>query len=52
MRISGLTVGKVKSKELRLEGGMLVEMELDSRFAPIPEDTQAVLRQKTLLGQI
>ncbi|MBA2763843.1 MAG: MCE family protein [Thermoleophilaceae bacterium] len=52
VRISGLTVGKVKSKELRREGGMLVELELDPRFAPIPSDTRAILRQKTLLGQI
>ena len=26
-------------------------LELDSRYAPIPRDTRAILRQKTLLGE-
>jgi virulence factor Mce-like protein len=52
VRISGLTVGRVKSKDYRPSGGVLVEMEVDPEFAPIPADTRAILRQKTLLGQI
>lgn len=52
VRISGLTVGHVKSKAYQPSGGVLVEMEIDRPFAPIPADARAVLRQKTLLGQI
>jgi virulence factor Mce-like protein len=52
VRISGLNVGKVKSKELMRDGGQLVEMEIDSEYAPIPADTRATLRAKSLLGQI
>jgi phospholipid/cholesterol/gamma-HCH transport system substrate-binding protein len=52
VRISGLNVGRVKSKELRRQGGTLVEMEVERDFAPIPADTRATLRQKTLLGQV
>ena len=29
----------------------LVEMEIDERYAPIPANTRAMLRQKTLLGE-
>lgn len=52
VRIAGVNVGKVKSKSL--EPGArrtLVEIELKSNFAPIPKDSRAVLRQKTLFGE-
>jgi len=52
VRISGVTVGKVKSK--RLDRGAtrtLLEVEIRPRFAPIPRDARAILRQKTLLGE-
>jgi len=52
VRMAGLNVGKVKKKELRRSGGTLVTMEIDREFAPLPRDTRAILRQKTLLGQI
>ena len=52
VRMSGLDVGRVKKKTLQRRGGTLVEMEIDRKFAPIPSDTKAILRQKTLLGQI
>ena len=29
----------------------MATIELDSRYAPIPDDTRAILRQKTLLGE-
>ncbi len=47
-----MNVGKVKTKELA-EGGRstLVEVEIDEPYAPIPEDTRVILRQKTLLGE-
>jgi len=50
VRISGVPVGRVKSKELD-EEATEVEIELKSEYAPIPADTRAVLRQKTLLGE-
>jgi virulence factor Mce-like protein len=50
VRISGVPVGRVKTKELDGESTS-VELELDSRYAPLPADTNAVLRQKTLLGE-
>ena len=33
------------------DGSAIATLEIDSEFAPIPEDTQAILRQKTLLGE-
>ena len=50
VRISGVPVGRVKTKELD-DDSTSVELELDDRYAPIPADTQAILRQKTLLGE-
>jgi phospholipid/cholesterol/gamma-HCH transport system substrate-binding protein len=52
VRLAGVNVGKVKSKELA-EGGRrtIAELELEERFAPIPRDTKAILRQKSLLGE-
>jgi phospholipid/cholesterol/gamma-HCH transport system substrate-binding protein len=52
VRIAGVNVGKVKSTELSEDGRRTVaEIEIDSRFAPIPRDTRAILRQKSLLGE-
>ena len=52
VRMAGVNVGKVKTKELD-EGGArtIVEVQLDEPYAPIPKDTHAILRQKTLLGE-
>ncbi|MBA2764123.1 MAG: MCE family protein, partial [Thermoleophilaceae bacterium] len=52
VRISGVTIGTVKNKQIdeRLNR-TLVEFEVDERYAPIPADTRAILRQKTLLGE-
>jgi phospholipid/cholesterol/gamma-HCH transport system substrate-binding protein len=52
VRMAGLNIGKVKKKTFQRDGGTLVEMEIDEDFAPLPRDTRAILRQKTLLGQI
>jgi phospholipid/cholesterol/gamma-HCH transport system substrate-binding protein len=52
VRIAGVTVGKVRSK--RLDKGAnrtKVVLRIDPKFAPIPRDTKAILRQKTLLGE-
>jgi phospholipid/cholesterol/gamma-HCH transport system substrate-binding protein len=53
VRLAGVNVGKVKSTSLG-PGGQTTraEIELDSRFAPIRADTRAILRQKSLLGEI
>jgi phospholipid/cholesterol/gamma-HCH transport system substrate-binding protein len=51
VRISGVSVGKVKAIDLSDEGKAVATVELDERYAPIPEDTRAMLRQKTLLGE-
>jgi len=52
VRMAGVNVGKVKSKELGPGGRTTrVEMEIDHRFAPIGRDAHAILRQKSLLGE-
>jgi virulence factor Mce-like protein len=50
VRISGVPVGKVQSKTL---SGKLTQavINVEERYAPLPADTQAILRQKTLLGE-
>ena len=52
VRMAGVNVGKVKTKRLA-EGGnrTIVDVEIDNQYAPIPKDTRAMLRQKTLLGE-
>ncbi len=52
VRISGVNVGKVKTKTPdRATGLTSAVLEVDSQYAPIPRDTRAILRQKTLLGE-
>jgi phospholipid/cholesterol/gamma-HCH transport system substrate-binding protein len=52
VRLAGVNVGKVKTKELQKGAGRtLVELELKNAYAPIPKDSRAILRQKTLLGE-
>jgi phospholipid/cholesterol/gamma-HCH transport system substrate-binding protein len=58
VRIGGVSVGKVKTltlapPEYRVKGNDTTEavMEIRPEFAPISEDTRAILRQKTLLGE-
>jgi virulence factor Mce-like protein len=52
VRISGVPVGKVKSIEPdKTTGRSIVVIELESRYAPLPSDARAILRQKTLLGE-
>ena len=52
VRISGVNVGKVTKKtadrKARLTDAVI---ELDHQYAPVPRDTRAILRQKTLLGE-
>jgi phospholipid/cholesterol/gamma-HCH transport system substrate-binding protein len=52
VRIGGVSVGKVAGLSLPSRGNFTeVKIELDPQFAPIPSDTRAILRQKTLLGE-
>jgi phospholipid/cholesterol/gamma-HCH transport system substrate-binding protein len=52
VRISGVNVGKVKRKRANPSTGVTdATIELQADYAPIPADTRAILRQKTLLGE-
>jgi phospholipid/cholesterol/gamma-HCH transport system substrate-binding protein len=52
VRMSGVPVGKVKAKKADPATATTdVTLEIDHQYAPIPKDTEAVLRQKTLLGE-
>jgi phospholipid/cholesterol/gamma-HCH transport system substrate-binding protein len=52
VRISGVSVGKVISVNLDNKTGRnRAVIEIQSRFAPRPVDTHAILRAKTLLGE-
>jgi phospholipid/cholesterol/gamma-HCH transport system substrate-binding protein len=52
VRMAGLDIGRVVDQRLSRHGGTTVEMEIDREFAPVPRDVRALLRQKSLLGQI
>jgi phospholipid/cholesterol/gamma-HCH transport system substrate-binding protein len=52
VRIAGVTVGKVRSKDLdKADNRTSVVLRIDPKYAPLPKDTRAILRQKTLLGE-
>src|SRR5690348_10239458 len=52
VRISGVSVGKVKAIEPDPQTGLSdATIQIDERYAPLPRDTRAMLRQKTLLGE-
>jgi phospholipid/cholesterol/gamma-HCH transport system substrate-binding protein len=55
VRIHNVSVGKVKSIDLANSGPNrdlgVATLEIDTPYAPIPADTRAMLRQKTLLGE-
>ena len=50
VRISGVPVGRVVRSRAH-DGRTRAEIEIDSRYAPVPRDTEAILRVKTLLGE-
>ncbi|MBO0767178.1 MAG: MCE family protein [Solirubrobacterales bacterium] len=50
VRISGVNVGKVAAVQAQGRNS-LVTMDLNEQYSPIPKDTRAILRQKTLLGE-
>ena len=51
VRISGVNVGKVKSIERNPDKLAIATIEIDDKYAPIPKDTRAILRTKTLLAE-
>ncbi|MEA2445516.1 MAG: phospholipid/cholesterol/gamma-HCH transport system substrate-binding protein [Thermoleophilales bacterium] len=52
VRISGVKVGEVKTKTLDKQNVATdVILEIQPRYAPLPGDVHAILRQKTLLGE-
>ena len=52
VRISGVSVGKVKDIETDKQSGRSdATIELKEGYAPLPKDSKAILRQKTLLGE-
>ena len=52
VRISGVPVGKVKDLQPDVKTGLTnATIELDAKYAPVPRDARAILRQKTLLGE-
>src|SRR5205085_7207896 len=52
VRIAAVTVGKVRSQQLDKRGSTTTAtLDIDPQYAPIPTDTKAILRQKTLLGE-
>lgn len=52
VRVAGVEIGKVRKKELSPDGNAtLATVELERKFAPIPQGAKAVLRQKSFLGE-
>ncbi|HSS32267.1 MAG TPA: MlaD family protein [Solirubrobacterales bacterium] len=52
VRISGVNVGKVQNIVLAPNGRQaLATVDIDDKYAPLPESTRAILRTKTLLGE-
>src|SRR5687768_6582542 len=50
VRVAGVSVGKVRMLELA-DNRTDATIELEEQYAPLREDAQALLRQKTLLGE-
>jgi virulence factor Mce-like protein len=51
VRIAGVNVGKVVRIEPGEQNRMRATIELDERYAPLPRDSRAILRLKSLLGE-
>ncbi|HEV7563294.1 MAG TPA: MlaD family protein [Solirubrobacterales bacterium] len=52
VRISGVNVGKVQNIALAPNGKQaLATVDIEDKYAPLPESTRAILRTKTLLGE-
>jgi ABC-type transporter Mla subunit MlaD len=52
VRISGVSVGKVQDIVLAPNGKeAMAKVDIDDKYGPLPADTRAILRTKTLLGE-
>ncbi|MCB0829141.1 MAG: MCE family protein [Solirubrobacterales bacterium] len=54
VKVSGVSVGRVSSVDLGSgdqADRAIVTMEIDPEYAPVPTDTRAILRAKSLLGE-
>src|SRR3954466_3417785 len=51
VRISGVSVGKVKTIDTQSNGRSKATIELEEKYAPLPKDSKAILRQKSLLAE-
>ena len=52
VRVAGVSVGKVRKMTLDPSANRtLATLEIERKFAPLRADAQAILRQKTLLGE-
>jgi phospholipid/cholesterol/gamma-HCH transport system substrate-binding protein len=52
VRIAGVSVGKVVSTRLDPKGNRtMATLQLQSQYAPVRQDTRAILRTKTILGE-
>ncbi|HEY5143292.1 MAG TPA: MlaD family protein [Solirubrobacteraceae bacterium] len=51
VRISGVPVGRVVALKASPDGLTRATIQLDARYAPLPRDTHAILRAKSLLGE-
>jgi phospholipid/cholesterol/gamma-HCH transport system substrate-binding protein len=52
VRIAGVTVGKVVSTRLDSKGNRtMATLQLEHQYSPIRQDTRAILRTKTILGE-
>jgi phospholipid/cholesterol/gamma-HCH transport system substrate-binding protein len=52
VRIAGVSVGKVVSTQLDPKGNRtMATLQIDNQYAPIRQNTEAILRTKTILGE-
>ncbi|MBJ7470285.1 MAG: MCE family protein [Solirubrobacteraceae bacterium] len=51
VRIAGVAIGRVKKVVPGQDGRAIATLQIEKRFAPLPKNTKAILRQKTLLGE-
>jgi phospholipid/cholesterol/gamma-HCH transport system substrate-binding protein len=52
VRISGVSVGKVQAIVLGPDGEQaMAKVQIEDKYGPLPKNTRAVLRTKTLLGE-
>ena len=52
VRMSGITIGEVRDVEVEKKSSRtLATLQIKEEYAPLPSDTRAILRTKTLLGE-